>query len=202
MALITAAEARLFIPALTGTGSDTELDRLIASADAVLARWCGWPPAAAGGAATFEDVTYTDYLDGPSLTVPTALQLPVFPVQSVTSIAKDDQGDWSYSDTIAAGDYTLDGRTGLVYLNPDASEGWTSGVRAMKVVYVAGFATIPDDIKEACALLVAHWWGLRKNRGKQNASANGQNAGFRPETLPHNVVQLIAQYRRADLYIG
>lgn len=202
MALITAAEARLYIPGLTGTGQDTELDTLIARADSVLAEWCGYPPASAGADPTLEDVTYTEYYSGPALLTPNAVQLNVIPVQSITSAANDTSGDWSYSGTIASGDRTLDGVEGLLFTNPDSGEGWYTGQRAIKIVYVAGFATIPESIKQATALLVAHWWGLRKHKGKTNANAGQGSANLRPETIPESVRQIMAPFRLEDRLIG
>jgi len=202
LALITAAEARVYIPGLTSTGEDTNLDTLIGRADSVMAAWCGFPPASAGADPTLEDVTYTHYFDGPMTGDGRALMLQVVPVASVTTAKTDTGGDWAYATTIGSGDRTLDGVRGFLYVNPDASDGWVVGSRANEVVYVAGYATIPGAIKHACGVLVAHWWRLRKERGKSSVSAGGSNVNTRDETLPDEVKQILSPFRLMDGFIG
>ncbi len=194
MALITAAEARVFIPSLTGTTDDTELDTLIVRADALMAAWCGWGIADGASASSFEDATYTEYHDGP--TENGSLALRVRPVVSVTTI--HDDSDWSYSTLVGSSDYTTDLRAGRVWLNPTATHSWSSAHRAIRVVYVAGFATIPEEIKQATCLLVAHWWRLRSTQGRQSISKGTGSESVRAETLPRSVRELLTQHSRAE----
>lgn len=200
MALVTAAEARLAIPALTSTGEDSNLDRLIDRAGAFLAAWCGYPPAAAGGVATFEDVTYTMILDGPG---GAELVLPVGPLVSVTSVHSDPLREYGSDVLVASGDYTLDSYRSLVILDNDSTQGaWDTGYRAIKIVYVAGFATVPADIKQAAIGMVAHWWRLRRQAGKKSVSQEGGSVSLLEETIPAQVAQLLGPYRLAEVCFG
>lgn len=199
MALITAAEARDYIPGLTSTGEDTTLDKYILRADALMAAWCGYPAISATTAPTFEDVSYTHYFDGAD---GPALSLRVSPVQSITTAKTDSLGTWGYDTTIASGDRTLDALEGVLYINPDASEGWLTGLRAIEVVYVAGYSTIPEWLKSACGIYVANMWRLRKERGKTSVSAGGMNVNTRDEAMPAEVKQILAPHRLIEAFIG
>ena len=200
MALVTAAEARLAIPALTSTGEDSNLDRLIDRAGAVLAAWCGYPPASAGGVATFEDATYTMVLDGPG---GLELALPVGPLVSVTSVHSDPLREYGSDVLVASGDYTLDNHRSLIVLNDDSAQGaWGLGYRAIKVVFVAGFETVPVDIKQAAIAQVAHWWRLRRQAGKRSINQEGGTATLLPETMPPQVAQLMGPSRLAEVCFG
>ncbi len=66
------------------------------------------------------------------------------PVTSVTSVTID-------GDAADAADYEINGRY-LVALTDDAVTDWDSG--KITVVYVAGYATAPDDLKLAASKLV------------------------------------------------
>ena len=189
MAVITAAEARLLVPSLKGTTEDTNLNTYISRAESMLAGWLGFGATAAGGAPTLEDVTYTRYYEG-DLGGDT-LTLGIQPVASVTSI--HDDPDWSYgaNQLVASSDYTLDGETGIVHLNPLGGHGgFSTQKRAIKAVFVAGFATIPEHVKQAVAMQTAHLWRLRKEQGRESTSGAGGGA-LRAETIPDAVIQIL-----------
>lgn len=179
MTLPTAAVIRTSaIPELgSNSGEDSNLDTLIARADAVLAGWCGIPAASASVDPTFEATTFTHYLDGPSILDPRALILPLRPVASVTSIHDDTDRDWDYAtdDLVDSGDYTLDGVEGKVYLHHDSTHGeWGAGPRRLKVIYSSGYNSGADArITQAIGILVAHWWRSRPRLGLEGYSADG-----------------------------
>lgn len=201
MALLTAAEVRSYhLLGVTSTNEDSDLDVLIGRAGVMVAEHLGWPPVNAAGEASIESATYTFYsgegagyarvLDARTL------QLPVAPVTSITSIHDDPQWDYDSSDLIDSGDYVLDGLNGNVWLRSDASDYFSpSAPRAVKIVCVAGYTTIPGDIKQAAGMLVRQMWDLRKNQGRQSVSIGQNNANFeRPSRIPSMVKELLAPY--------
>ena len=197
MALVTAAEARLNIPGLSGTGEDTNLDTLIARADAALAQWCGYEPATEGGAAaaSLEDVTYTRYLKGPG---GRELQLPFYPIYSVTTIEDDPTEAFNWSSyLISSGDYTIRKDRGVVLLKQTAANAaWSeSDSDVIRAVWVGGWTTIPADMKQACIQLVTYWMNQRGTLGKQSINAAGVSVTPRDEQLPATVRQLMSPYR-------
>jgi len=198
MALITASEARLQIPGLTGTGEDTNLETVIAALGMAFARWCGYP----GSAPSMESASYTRYLDGPG---GRELVLDVWPVISITSIYDDPTLDFTSSlYLVDSGDYVLaQADRGLVRLKSTATHGtWSETKGAIKVAYTAGYATVPADLKYAARLGVRHWWGLRQKQGLINATSAGQSRGFVDQDfLSAEVKTALASFRLPSVYL-
>ena len=203
MALITPVQVRDgYIPTLTGDTKDEILTDVIARVESALAAWGGWPPSTSSGSPTFETATYTSYLDGPREGYIREIQLPAYPVQSVTSV--HDDPDWGYSSTylIASGDYTLDEDNGRILLNPSSGEAFSRARRAIKVIYVAGWATAPEDLAHALCLATAHVWSVIPRQGKKSASSQGRSDTYSPETWPDIVRQSMARFRIEGAFIG
>lgn len=193
MALITATEARLYVPDLTGTGEDTNLNTLITRAGAMLAAHCGYPAVSATTSPTLESATYTWYLDSPGGEVLELLP----PLTGVTTLHDDPERLYGSDALLASTDYERDEVRGLVVLKTDGNWGRFSRrgtYRAIKAVFTAGWTTIPEPVKQACAELARHLWHLRRRMGSQSASGKG-SASFREETIPDAVLELIAPYR-------
>lgn len=200
MALITAAQAKVYLPQIVGTADDTLIDTLIARAGAAIARYLGWPPASAGVVPTLEDTTHTLYLDGPGSV---DLYLPIRPLVSITSIHDDPARLYPASSEVASADYTADLGAGLLTCDSDGSHGtWSTGTRAIKVVCVAGYATIPADIEQAVCILVGHWWRLRTEGGRESISAGGTSISVTAATLPPEVRELLTPYLLPGVWCG
>ena len=201
MAIMTAAEARLYVRGITGTGEDSNLSTLISRADAVFAAYVGLPPASAGGVATLEDTTITLYLDGPG---GQELRLPYAPILSVTSIHDSDDRLYTSADLVASGDYELYGDESLIRLKDDSAHGyWSTERRAIKIAAVIGFSTVPEDIKHAAGLQVAHWFQGRDHVGRKSISQGGGSITVNGLELLPEVKQALAPYRQAGaIWVG
>ncbi len=177
MAIITAAQVRDHFAKLpaAATAEDTILNTLVTRADALLAQWCGYPRNDAG-IYTFEDTACTLYIDGPDVAQPRKLKLGFHPIASLTSVATDTVGDWTWSTTITSSDYVLDGVKGHLWLKPTSTYAWQEGPRANKVVALVGFTAAPNDLVALVAMQVVHLLQLRNTQGLTNLSAAGQSA--------------------------
>jgi hypothetical protein len=201
VALITAAEARLMIPALQSTGDDTVLDTLIARAGALMAAYCDYPRRAAGSDATLESVAYTLYSGGLSGAVRVAedglsLALPVRPVTAVTSVHDDPDQGYSATYLVTSTDYTTDPVDGVIRLLPTRSHGAFSATPyAIKVVATCGFSTVPVELKHACAMVVRHLWDRRGSGSATSVSMQGQSIQIEAEVIPKEARQILAPYR-------
>ena len=204
MALVTAAEVRDYIPGLTGTAEDTLLDTLIARAGAALAHYCAFEPASDDDVPSLESTSYTRYVNAPDPADPRRIQLPHRPLVEVTSV--HDDADWAHgaSTLVSTDDYVVDKRAGEIRLKPNTSHAfssdgrsprWSDSEQTIKVVYTAGYATIPDDLKQACVLLVQHWWELRTAAGEQARTFDGNSVTRIPRKIPSHVLELVAPYR-------
>lgn len=195
MALITAAEARLYLPGLTGTAEDTALDTLILRAGRVMAAWCGYPPASAGGQPSMETLAYTRYYDAPS---GRELVLDVWPVTAITSIEDDPTLTWNGTEyLVASADYTLiEGASGRLLLKNTATHAaWSEVEGALKVAFTAGWVTVPDAVKEACGFQVAHVWKDRPAIGASSVSQEGGSVQLHGFDLLPEVRTILEPYR-------
>jgi len=200
MAIATAAQVRLYVRAISGTAEDTTIDTLIARFDALAAGWCGYQAATSSASPTFEDVTITQYLDGPG---GVELRSPIQPIQSVTSIHDSSDRSYSSGDLVDSGDYTLYGDEGLVRLNDDSAHGAFSTVpRAIKLTAIIGYATIPAAIIHACGLQAAFWYQGRDHIGKSSVSQGGGSVSTKGLDLLPEVKQALAPYRLTASWVG
>lgn len=201
MPLLTTAEAKAYLTEVSASSTEqnARIDALVLAADGLLARALGYPESDAASY-TIDSATYTEYLDGPSETDRRSLLLAASPVTSVTTI--HDSSDWAYDagDLVDAGDYTAL-RTGWVHLTPSGSHAWGTGLRVIKVVYVAGKA-LDDAEKEAVGQLVAHLFRLPKRQGRQSSSQKGHTASFRVEDIPAHVLRQLTHRANAAVIIG
>lgn len=200
MAVLTAAQARLYIRGLTGSGEDTALDSLISRADAVFASYLGLPAATAGGVPTIEDVTYTMYLDG---TGTSELRLPIMPIQSVTTLHDSTDRTYASASLIATADYTVFGDEGMIRLDDDGSvAAFSKGRRAVKVVAVVGFTAIPASIEHAVGMQVAHWYNARDHIGRTSVSQGGGSISVKGLDLLPEVLEALRPFRLTSTWMG
>jgi hypothetical protein len=197
MALLTAAQARVYIPGIT-SAEDTNLDAIILRVGAAIARYLGYPAASAGVSPTIESTTYTLYSGAGELGVVvsqdgTALLTAPRPITAITSIHDDPDQGYGASYLVASTDYTYDALDGVVRLLPTATHGaFSSAPYAVKLVVVAGYATVPADIIEAAALTVAHRWRQKKQPGASENAPEADGVGIPPAARA-----LLAPYRIA-----
>jgi len=74
---------------------------------------------------------------------------------------------------------------------------WEGGANYWRVIYTAGYASVPDDVQEACAEWVAHlFWQARRDPGMAQAAYPGaQSYGLFKDMIP-GVQALLRPYRR------
>ena len=99
-----------------------------------------------------------------------------------------------------AGPFLSSKRDGLV--NSDISI-WTRGPRVVQVVYTTATSSVPNDVKEAYARLVGHWYRKVKtevassfvNVSQQKFGETFQIFSNGGPEFPEDVVRLLAPYR-------
>ena len=204
MALVTAAEVRAYIPTLSGDGDDSVLSTLISRFDSVAASFMGYPKQSSGSV-SIESGTYVEYLDGPG---GRELTVTVKPVTAVASIYDDPDLDYTdAADLIASSDYTLYGVEGRIVLDFDAVDAsWSVGHRHIKITYGAGYgdsgAPMPNAIKHAACIQVAHWYAARSHIGRTKISSAGQTAALETLELLPEVRMALQPYRLATVWVG
>jgi hypothetical protein len=81
---------------------------------------------------------------------------------------------------------------------------WPVGINNFRVQYTAGFATVPEDVQEACAELVATWFQQRGQnlnmQSEDTASTYKYTRWMASQQLPPAVVALLKPYRVYRLF--
>lgn len=179
MAVVTLAEAKTHLNIATGVAThDTELTAFIARAEAAVASKCG--PLAS-------TATTSRVRGGGSV-----LALPVAPVVSLTSITPLGEA------ALTVADYLV---TPLGVVEPVA--GGSFPARWYDVVYVAGRATLPDDLKLGVLELIRHMWETQRGGSVRPGSRPSEGmANTMPGAaylFPFRVEQLLAPYVKATI---
>lgn len=173
MAVVTLPEAKAYLN-ISSTTSDAELGEFIARAVAAIGSKCG----------PLEATEKTSRVRGGW----SALALPVTPVLSLTSITP-------LGGTALTVDDYLVTPGGIV--EPEAG-GWF-GSRWYDVVYQAGRAAVPDDLKLGVLELLRHLWDTQRAGGSRRIGSAGSDAVANTipgaaYLFPFRVEQLIAPY--------
>lgn len=189
--LTTKANVKEYL-SITGTSDDDFIDNLIARASEAIENYCK---------RKFNSETLTEYYDGKGSN---RIVLDRRPVISITSIHDDTDREYGSATLVAASDYVLYEDRGIVEY--DASERtftstkayFADGQKNVKVVYVAGYSTIPTDVEQACIMLVA----LLYNRGEQRADgikteaqAGTYNVAYVGTLMIPEIKQLLERYK-------
>lgn len=130
---------------------------------------------------------YTDLVDGNGKS---ALMLSNRPVISVTSV------------TIGAEVIPASTGWGVTGFTQDENvvilrnRVFTRGLRNVVVVYQAGWATTPDDIKQACIETVALKYRQKEYAGYRSKSLAGETVTFDKQDFPDSVERILNNYKK------
>ena len=134
--------------------------------------------------------SHVRFLDGPG---GKELTVDVWPVSAVASIYDDAAWTWAAASLVASADYTLlDGNRGLIVLAETAAHGaWNKARKSIKASFTAGYATAPDDLIHAIALLAATYHKRRTSTGVERQSTSDGASVEMERGLPDEVVELL-----------
>lgn len=140
----------------------------------------------------FESATYTEYYDGKE--DQQVLYTKEYPITSVSGLWDDTEWAWADATKYAATDYMVssDGLSIALYPSYEFYEGRNN----IKITYVAGYSTIPADLKQACVNEVVR---LFKRRNTIDVSAitmsDGSITVLSDDLMPTTRLTL-AKYKR------
>lgn len=178
--LITADQFRDIYGKIAGGLEDDALEAMIASADGLMAGYCGYPEND-DGIRTLVSSTYTLYVSAPSR-IPGVLCLCVAPIVSVTSVHVDEARAYGPSTALVEGtDFDVDLVLGRLAILPSSAAEWPSAYRATRVVLEAGYATTPPALLPVVESVVQAL--LDRPNLQQQASASIGGASISPTDL-------------------
>jgi hypothetical protein len=203
MALVAASTLREYLPEITGTDADTELNNLIARVESAIARYLGFPLADSATSPSLDQAAYTAYLDGPFYTDSSILQLPIKPLVSVTSLHSDSNLEYGSSTEIASSQFQLDKQNSRIILNYDSTASFDVGFRNIKVVFQAGYdnSSPPADLVHAICLLAAKTQRSKVAQGYNALTARNVSITLSPKSLSLEVKELLAGFRNATVIL-
>jgi len=146
---------------------------------------------------TLKEATYTsEKYDGNGSYY---LYLKQYPISSITSIHRwDTSNNVSYGTYTANSDYLYDGNRGWIYLR----EGFQIGVQNYQITYKAGYAALPYDVRQACALYCSWMDMVRDKAGLNSESIGGYSyslANKDASAVPKEIFSILNKYVRLDI---
>jgi hypothetical protein len=177
-ALCKLEDLKLYMDIKTEDGEVDDADLLIGLINQITAameNYCGLKH--------FQSTVYTEYFDGGGVN---ELYPDHYPITSVSGIFDDDSWTWDSDTEISGTDYRIVDHNRILLKSYNIFGDWAQNV---KVVYTAGFASIPEDLKLACAKEVARLFRTRNDKGVESRSVQNNNTfsryvmeEFLPET--------------------
>lgn len=162
---------------LTNDADDTLLEEIILRESKFMESYCG---------RVFKQDNYTEYHDGEG---ESSLFTEQYPIISVTSIHDDTLRVFGAGTEIASSYIIVREDIGLVRLDGTTFQ---SGMDNVKVVYSAGYATIPEDLESACIKLSMA--DYIEQKGGINA-IEGETVVYKPFNLRKEATKTLDLYR-------
>ena len=201
MALVSASTLKEYLPEISGTALDSDLDSLIARVETAIARFIGFPVPDSGQSPTLDSVAYTFFLDGPSSWSNRVLQLPIFPVSAVTNVYVDSLRVYGSSTIVASSEYDLDIQPGILILKETSSATWDKGYRYIKAQVTAGWSTAPRDLEQAICVMASMAQRNKANAGKDSIDVRGSKITLSARTMPQEVKEVLYPLRSSSMYL-
>lgn len=197
MSLVSLSTFKEYLPEVSGSDSDTELQSLLNRVESAIAAYLGFPRVYSDGQIEpkLEDQTYTLFIDNSLLELPYVLPLPIRPVVSISSWYSDVDREYGSSSLVPSSDYDLDKVNGRIILKSTSGEAIEQGYRANKVTCVAGFEIAPDDLEHGICVYAAHLQRAKNTQGKQSTTQRDITVNLSPRTMPQEVKDIINPYR-------
>jgi len=183
--LVTVAQVEAHFGIPTGTGDATQLGFQIEVASQMIEKYTK---------RIIKEQTFTEIYDGRR---DNRLILGQWPVTSITEIRFDTESLFVDAETLVdSDDYRLSTNQQELIYRPGK---WPIGYQNIKVVYDAGFATVPADIQSACLFLVDFLEGVRTNRniGRKTKGKAGETTTL-IEGIPETIATMLDSYRRIE----
>lgn len=191
-ALATLADVKLYLRiAVADVSEDAFLDRLIDMSTGQIEKYTRRK--------LKERVGLTEFYDG---TGTSHLILREFPITGLTSVNIDPLQTFGTATEIDVTQFIVrsdkEGRISISPIGSTTSARFPGGVKNVKVVYNAGFATIPDELALAAIKLVAvHFAKAREGADGVAAESLGGRAVTWIDGLPADIVDMLREFRRS-----
>ncbi len=198
MAMVSATTLKTYLPEITGSAADTDLTNLLERVECAIARYFGWVKPDASADPQLLAATYTFYLNGPTFGNSAVLQLPIRPVNSITSIHSDPNRQYTSDTQLSSDDFELDSLLGQAILDPvNAADGFDRAFRAIKVVANCGFSALPADLEHAVCVWASQLHRNKATQGKESITQRAATVSISPKSMPPEIKEYLAPFRES-----
>ena len=173
---------------ITTSGQDSLLAIIKSNVETWAKNYCG---------RDFLVTSYTEYYDGDHTNV---LRTNQRPIVSVTTIHSDPARVFGDATLIPASDIIGDAvsyRLGYVEL---LTYRFLAGLKSTKIVYSAGYSTVPTDLSMAVKLIVCKQFKVidKKMFAERSQQVGDLTINLSPDEFPKDAMQILHSYRRID----
>lgn len=196
--LVTLEEYKLY-EGINSTQYDEKLETLTTSVSKLVRTYCGTEFNAyttSPGVTEYFDIQWNSHV----------VQLRHSPVISVLNVyIRDSQGQ-TYTEVYSDGTngqyaFYLDTISDSVLRTSESGSyrNWPCGVGSVKVVYTAGYPTVPEDLKLAISDLISYYhkneWKERQSIGSASREGAGSSAIRNDPGFPDHIRRVLDMYR-------
>ena len=196
--MVSATTLKTYLPEITGSAADTDLTNLLERVECAIARYFGWVKPDSSADPQLLAATYTFYLNGPTFGNSTVLQLPIRPVNSITSIHSDPNRQYTSDTQLSSDDFELDSLLGQAILDPvNAADGFDRAFRAIEVVANCGFSSLPADLEHAVCVWASQLHRNKATQGKDSITQRAATVSISPKSMPPEIKEILAPFRES-----
>lgn len=181
-ALTTLAQAKSQL-AIPGVTEDARVEMFINAASARIERFCD---------RRFKQASYSEYHHGRGQN----LLLPLeYPIISIAEIRVSDDKVWTEGLVPSTDYFIVDYDQAIQYLGY-----FPSGFGNIRLMYSAGYATIPSDLEMAC-LWYVEWYFKHRDRGdmgRTSISKGDESVGVL-DASPKMIQEILLDYKRTEI---
>jgi len=159
------------------TTDDALLTRLITAASGFIRTWCN------------RDFVSQSYIETRNGTGARMLALANTPITEVDSVSVDGA-------PIPAGGLQTPGFTFSATMLVLNGYRFTRGLANVQITYVAGYATVPDEIEQACIELVSFRYRERARIGVSSEAMAASTSSYQVRDVPPSVATLLNLYKK------
>ena len=138
--------------------------------------------------------SYTEYHDGKGVYV---LFPKHSPITAITSIHDDYDWDYLDADLIDSDDYTIVNENYIALKNGVSS--FANYTQNIKIIYTAGYSTVPDDLIQACITEVSRAYSNRLEVDVTSQSLTDGSVAYFTKTLLPITKLTLDKYKRINI---
>ena len=139
------------------------------------------------GVTSFKAADYTEYIDGESSKYIFPKNTPI---QTITEINEDPDWNWASDTTIGSDEYRIIDDKYIV-----RNSNFAAADQSIKLIYNAGYITIPFDLKQACIEEVSIRYKHRRDIDIQTKSLEDGDATYNTGAFLPSTLEVLYKYR-------